>query len=247
MVNLFRKRPDKPSTAAGERIYAIGDIHGRYDLFRRIVDKIIWHWESAPQTFQSIKIVLLGDIIDRGAESAECLDFAYELVNHCEVTLLLGNHEDLLLKSLGGNPTAQDIWLANGGAAFLANFGIAPPLPFEDSFDFAERVAMAVPGHHVAMLETAPLCLRSGDYFFVHAGVKPGAALHRQKEQDLLFIRDEFTRSTRWHGAMVVHGHSIVESVEFHTNRIAIDTGAFQSDCLSCLCLEGRRRQVLTT
>lgn len=247
MVNLFRKRPEKPSTAAGERIYAIGDIHGRYDLFRRIVDKIIWHWESAPQTFQSIKIILLGDIIDRGAESGECLDFAHELVNHCEASLLRGNHEDLLLNSLAGNPRAQDIWLANGGLAFLESFGIAPPLPYEDSFDFADRVATAVPEHLIVMLKAAPLSLRSGDYFFVHAGVNPGVALHRQNEQDLLFIRENFTASTRWHGAMVVHGHSIVESVEFHSNRIAVDTGAFKTDRLSCLCLEGRRRQVLTT
>ena len=247
MANFFRKRPKMSSTAEGERIYAIGDVHGRYDLFRAIIDKILSHWESGPQTFQTIRIILLGDIIDRGPQSAECLILAHELVKHSKVTLLLGNHEDLLLKSLAGNPTAQHIWLANGGIAFLENFEVEPPLAFEDSFDFAERVAKAVPEHLVAMLKAAHLSVTSGDYFFVHAGVNPGSALHRQKEQDLLFIRDRFITSKRWHGAMIVHGHSIVESVEFHPNRIAIDTGAFQSDRLSCLCLEGHRRHVLTT
>lgn len=247
MATLFRRQPETPSTAEGERVYAIGDIHGRYDLFRRIFDKVIHHWESAPPTFQTIKIVLLGDIIDRGSDSAECLDFAHELVTQSDVKLLLGNHEDLLLKSIAGNSVAQEIWLANGGLAFLQNFGISSPLPGEDSFDFAERIVSGVPPHLINMLQEAPLTLRSGDYLFVHAGVKPGVALHRQSEQDLLFIRETFTKSSRWHGAMVVHGHSIVEQIEFHDNRIAVDTGAYKSGRLSCLCLEGRRRQVLHT
>ena len=247
MVSFFRKRPAMPCTAEGERIYAVGDIHGRYDLFRSIMDTIIWHCETASRTSESLKIILLGDIIDRGPQSAECLALAHELVTQSKVTLLRGNHEDLLIKTLAGNQTAQDIWLANGGLAFLENFEIAPPLPFEDSFDFAERVALAVPKHLIDLLSASPLSVTSGDYFFVHAGVAPGTVLHRQKEEDLLFIRDRFTRSKRWHGAMIVHGHSIVNTAEFHPNRIAIDTGAFQSGILSCLCLEGNRREVLTT
>jgi serine/threonine protein phosphatase 1 len=247
MVRLFSRKPVKPSTAAGERIYAIGDIHGRYDLFRQLLDKVIHHWEAAPQTFESVKIILLGDVIDRGPESAECLEFAHELVSQCDVKLLLGNHEDLLIKTIEDNSVAQEIWLANGGLALLESYQIEPRRPEEDSFDFAKRLGVAMPSHLVEMLRAAPLSLTSGDYFFVHAGVRPGITLSRQKEQDLLFIRETFTQSARWHGAVIVHGHSIVDRVEFHNNRIAVDTGAYKTDRLSCVCLEGRRRQVLHT
>lgn len=247
MARLFGKQPVKPSTAAGERVYAIGDVHGQLDLLRTLLDRLVRHWESAPQTFETIKIVLLGDIIDRGPESAACLKLVHELVTKCGVKLLLGNHEDLLLKSIGGNSVAQEIWLANGGGAFLESFEIAPPRLGEDCFDFAERLENGVPSHLVDMLKAAPLSMTSGDYYFVHAGVKPGISLSRQNEQDLLFIRDTFTQSDRWHGAVIVHGHSIVEDVEFHKNRIAVDTGAYVTGRLSCVCLEGRRRLVLHT
>jgi serine/threonine protein phosphatase 1 len=247
MVWHFRKDGRTASTAAGERVYAIGDIHGRHDLFQSLVRKIIAHWESGPREAEAVQLVLLGDIIDRGADSAACLNLANKLVTESGVRLLKGNHEDLLLNTIDGSAIAQDIWLDHGGLAFLESFGIAPPRPDEDSFDFGERLGGALPGHLVAMLRAAPLTFRSGDYLFVHAGVRPGIAIDRQDEQDLLFIREDFTRSDRDHGAMIVHGHSIVEEVEFHPNRIAIDTGAFASERLSCVCFDGTERETLHT
>lgn len=247
MATLFRKQQLKPSTTPGERVYAIGDVHGRYDLFVDIVKKIVAHWEASPSTFAKVKIVLLGDLIDRGPASSQCLEFAYQLVKNSQVVLLKGNHEDLLLKSIAGHAVAQDIWLANGGLQFIAEYGVAPPKSGEDSFDFAERLSEAVPGHLVQLLEEAPLTCQSGDYLFVHAGIRPGRPIARQREEDLLFIRKEFTESSRKHGAIVVHGHTIVDHVEMHDNRIAVDTGAYASGRLSCICLEGRRRQVIHT
>lgn len=247
MVWHFRKDGRTASTAAGERVYAIGDIHGRHDLFQRLVRKIVAHWESGPREAERVQLVLLGDIIDRGADSAACLMMAHKLLTDSGLRLLKGNHEDLLLNAIDGSAIAQDIWLDHGGLAFLESFGIAPPRPDEDSFDFGERLGAALPDHLVAMLRAAPLTFRSGDYLFVHAGVRPGVAIDRQDEQDLLFIREDFTRSDRDHGAIVVHGHSIVEEVEFHPNRIAIDTGAFASERLSCVCFDGTGRETLHT
>ena len=235
------------STASGERVYAIGDIHGRHDLFQSLVQKVVAHWESGPREADTVHLVLLGDIIDRGADSAACLKLAHKLVTESGVRLLKGNHEDLLLNSINGSPIAQDIWLDHGGLAFLESFGIAPPRPDEDSFDFGERLGAAVPGHLVALLRAAPLTFRSGDYLFVHAGVRPGIAIERQDEQDLMCIREDFIGSDHDHGAIVVHGHTIVEEVEFHPNRIAIDTGAFASELLSCVCFDGTERETLHT
>lgn len=247
MATLFRKQPLNPSTTPGERVYAIGDVHGRYDLFRDIMRKIVAHWETSPSSLAKVKIVLLGDLIDRGPASSHCLEFAYQLVNNSNVTLLRGNHEDLLLKSIEGHAVAQEIWLANGGLAFLDDYNVAPPQSEEDSFDFAERLSQAVPHHLVKLLQEAPLTCQSGDYLFVHAGIRPGRPLARQREEDLLFIRKEFTESSREHGAVIVHGHTIVEHVEMHDNRIAVDTGAYTTGRLSCICLDGRRRQIIHT
>lgn len=247
MLNLLSQRSRRPSTRKGERVYAIGDIHGRHDLFDRLVAAIVRHWEVSPRNFARVELVLLGDIIDRGPDSGMCLELAYNLVTRSRVRLLRGNHEDLLLKSITGHPTAQRIWLDNGGRAFLADFGIDPPRLDEDSIDFGQRIAAAVPAHYITMLEQACLTFRSGDYLFVHAGIRPGVRLNRQDEQDLLFIRDEFTQSDRDHGVVVVHGHSIVDNVEVHHNRIAIDTGAYASGRLSCICLDGWRHEIIHT
>ena len=220
------------------------DLH---DLFRILIKKVVKHWEAGPRNFRKVELILLGDIIDRGADSAACLNLAYNLVNRSRARLLKGNHEDLLLNSIDGNAVAQEIWLDHGGRAFLESFGIEPQRRNEDSFDFGDRIGAAVPEHLLAMLRDAPLTFRNGDYFFVHAGVRPGVAFGRQAEQDLMFIRDDFTQSTRNHGAVIVHGHSIVDEVEYHSNRIAVDTGAFASDRLSCICLEGTHRETIHT
>lgn len=245
MQNLFSFRPKVTSTAPKERIYAIGDIHGCYDLLRCLISVIVAHWEASEKKPRRVRLLFLGDVIDRGPDSADCLRLIANLGKLPGVTCLKGNHEDLLLRSIAGDAEAQQIWLRNGGLATLASFEIDPPSSTEDSFDFGERIKAAIPAEHLEFLQAAPAWLRSGDYFFAHAGVRPGVPLKRQDNFDLFFIRDEFTQSKEWHGALIVHGHSIVEHIEIRENRIAIDTGAYKSGRLSCICLEGANRQVL--
>jgi len=152
-----------------------------------------------------------------------------------------------MLKTINGDDHARSMWFNNGGLATINSLNLPPPLDWEDGLDFGERLRDAVPDPIYKMLTEAPTSLRSGDYMFVHAGVRPGIALDRQDDLDLFFIRKKFTNSTDWHGAMIVHGHTIVREVEFHTNRIAIDTGAFKSGKLSCLVLEDDERHILTS
>ena len=92
-----------------------------------------------------------------------------------------------------------------------------------------------------------PLWWRSGDYLFVHAGVRPGIPIERQDPADLLWIRDEFLNHDGAHEAVVVHGHTIAPDVEFRANRIGIDTGAYLTDRLTALCLSGTGRRVVAT
>lgn len=246
MLPFLKPRPKVPATAPGERIYAIGDIHGEYELLRKLLDRIASHWEASDQTASEVRLLFLGDIIDRGPASKQCLRFITQLSSLRGVTCLRGNHEDLLLRSIAGDSEAQRIWLQHGGDATLASFGIGLPRADEDAIDFGERVKAAIPRKHLAMLEAAPTHTTSGGYFFAHAGVRPGVPLSRQDDFDLFFIREDFTSSTAWHGAVVVHGHSVVDEVDMRDNRIAIDTGAYRSGNLSCICLDGTSRQILT-
>ena len=247
MRNPFKPRIKPGRTGLGERIYAVGDIHGRYDLLRSLLSLIIQDWEAVEQDGKVIRLIFLGDIIDRGPDSRSCIAMLRHLTSQPRIDLLRGNHEDLLLRSIDGEKWAQNIWIEQGGLATLENYDVAPPRSDEDAFDFAERLTTRIPADDIAFLKETPIHLQSGTYFFVHAGVRPGIALHKQEEQDLIFIRDEFTGADDWHGAVVVHGHTVVDDVDIRANRIAVDTGAWRSERLSCVVLDGETQAVITT
>jgi serine/threonine protein phosphatase 1 len=161
------------------------------------------------------------------------------------VIVLLGNHEEAMLQALDGDPDALRRWLAVGGDATLASFGIAPLRAEDDPRDYMNSARRAIPRQWLAWLRQLPLSVQSGDYYFVHAGVRPGVALARQVREDMLWIRREFLRHERDFGAIIVHGHSITTEVDIRQNRIGIDTGAYQSGRLSAIYLEGEKRDIL--
>ena len=234
-----------PSTDSGDRIYAIGDIHGRYDLLQMLIARIGEHSASLPQA-RSLYVVLIGDVVDRGPQSAEVLAMLYGLQRqNSRVIVLLGNHEEAMLQALDGDPDALRRWLAVGGDATLASFGIAPLRGEDDPRDYMNSARRAIPRRLLAWLRQLPLSVQSGDYYFVHAGVRPGVALARQVREDMLWIRREFLRHERDFGAIIVHGHSITTNVDIRENRIGIDTGAYQSGILSAIYLEGEKRDII--
>jgi serine/threonine protein phosphatase 1 len=234
-----------PSTDSGERIYVVGDVHGCYDLLRRLIDKIGDHSNALPPV-RSLHIVFLGDLVDRGGQSAQVIEFLYDLqANSNRIIILQGNHEDAMLRSLDGDLATLRSWIGVGGRETLRSFGLDEPEPGADLREYLREVRAVIPRRWLAWLQRLPLTARSGDYFFCHAGVRPGVPLRRQSRDDLLWIRDEFLDDSRSHGAVVVHGHSIVPQVEFRNNRIGVDTGAYRSGILSALYLEGDRKEVI--
>lgn len=247
MFKLRKKRPESIRTEPSERIYVVGDVHGCSHLLTKLLDKIFLELSIQEKLAKTTRLIFLGDIIDRGPDALKCLLTIESLVRDYGAELIRGNHEDLMLQTIKGDDQARKIWFRNGGLETIKSLNVPPPLDGEDGLDFGERLKNAMPESILTMLTEAPTNLRSGDYMFVHAGVRPGIALDRQDDIDLFFIRDDFTTSTDWHGAMIVHGHTIVEEVEIHTNRIAIDTGAFASGKLSCLILDGMSCDILTS
>lgn len=228
----------------GLRIYAIGDIHGRVDLLDRLHALIEADLASAPE---HRVIVYLGDYIDRGANSAQVIErVCRHRPGDAEVVALLGNHEAMMLEFLDA-PYGGSLWLANGGDATLASYKVRVPASYDELLITQRALRHALPRHHWQFLETLPVEARFGDYLFVHAGIKPGLPLDRQAREHMIWIRDAFLDSEADHGVVVVHGHTIVHEVEWRTNRIGIDTGAYTTGRLTALVLEGGERRLLQT
>lgn len=247
MAGRIRRKFKLPSTAPGERIYAVGDLHGRLDLLQALLKQL--EVDAAERDAASTTLLFLGDVIDRGPQSRQLVELIRRSQSNGEcVVLLCGNHEELLLASAAGNAMAQNVWLANGGDATLRSFGIAPELFTANSpQDRSTMIRQHVGDDVLAWLRSLPLCYRSGDYYFCHAGVRPGVSLDAQERADLLWIREEFLVSKAWHGAIVVHGHSEADAVEEIHNRINIDTGAYRTDILTSIGLEGTNRWFIST
>jgi serine/threonine protein phosphatase 1 len=246
---LFRLAPPRPMARLpdGERIYAIGDVHGRRDLLERLLEAIAA--DACEQPLASMRVVTLGDAIDRGSHSRGVLDLLVlpPLPPELPLTALRGNHEQMMLDALGESAQLP-FWLSSGGDATVVSYGVEPIIGSQ-SPQRVERVAAAlaeaVPPSHRRFLDAMPTRLAAGDYLFVHAGIRPGVALAQQRDDDLMWIRGPFLDSARDHGAVVVHGHHITKTPEARANRIGIDTGAYCGGPLTCLVLEADTRRLI--
>lgn len=225
----FRKRQP---IVSGQRIVAIGDIHGCWHLLCELIVAIDKHLGTMPR--EHCRLIILGDFIDRGPSSDKVIALLREASERFDsTTILQGNHEASLIASARGDAMAQREWIEHGGSATLSSFGIDLLREGETSFEFGARIVEGIGVETLDWIDQLPIWLHLPPFFFCHAGIRPGLALDRQHEEDLLWIRKEFTENSRNHGAIVVHGHSISPDVEIRHNRIGIDTGAFRTGMLS--------------
>jgi serine/threonine protein phosphatase 1 len=222
--------------ASSERIYAIGDIHGRLDLLERVIAAI--RRDVSDHGPASLTITV-GDYIDRGSQSRGVLDRLIENPFPTLYVALKGNHE-AMLETFIADPESGPFWARQGGQETLQSYGVRlGALP--RSADFAEAARdfrAALPASHFEFLRSLKTSFTRGCYFFCHAGVRPGVPLDRQSEHDLLWIRDAFLMSREDFGKIVVHGHTPVAEPEVRANRVGIDTGAFASGRLTCIMLD---------
>ena len=228
-----------PATAPDERIYAIGDVHGRLDLLNQLM--VLLERDARSRGERATRLVFLGDLIDRGPSSRQVLEVARRAQQESDqVVVLLGNHEDLLLESAYGNGAAQQAWLQNGGDFTLRSFGIDPRgLANASAEEIAGTLFEIIGEPIITWLDSLPVSFQSGDYFFCHAGVRPKVPLDKQQRKDLLWIRKKFLQSKAYHGAVIVHGHSEVGHVAFHDNHINVDTAAYRTGVLTAVGFEG--------
>jgi serine/threonine protein phosphatase 1 len=230
----------------GERIYAIGDIHGRLDCLESIMSQI--ERDRAERAPADTTLVFLGDLIDRGAESRGVIERAMSIAELYDTVFLMGNHEEILIHAWEGDTRAAALLHRVGGRETVMSYGVpASDYDAGDPEELATLVSNRVPPEHIAFLREFLDSYSRGDYLFVHAGIRPGVALAAQDPLDMRWIRREFLDDNRDHGPMVVHGHSITEDVDLKPNRIGIDTGAFASGKLTAIGIEGTERWFLTT
>ena len=242
----FLVRGRRPSLPAGLRVYAIGDIHGRLDLLNQLLALIDADIAQFPATRPVY--VFLGDYIDRGHWSRETIERLIEHAAEHESVFLKGNHELIAISCLSDG-TKIDQWLRLGGMETLSSYGVGADLVANRKQTAGTQLAFhsALPQSHFRFFRNLREWFASGDFFFVHAGVKPDVDLAHQTEKDLLWIRHEFLFSSRDFGKIIIHGHTPTTEIELRSNRINIDTGAFATGRLTCLVIEGETLSVIDT
>jgi serine/threonine protein phosphatase 1 len=247
IFNFMRTDEAEPKGARGYRAYVIGDVHGRLDLLEQLLDEI--ERDRAERPARRILLVFLGDLIDRGPNSAQVIErlrtFSAKAVR---TVCLLGNHEEVLLRIIEGDTSLIRSWLQFGGGQCLESYGTDwRRIGREVDEKALELIRDAIPAGHIEFLKSFIDTCRFGDYLFVHAGIRPGVTIEDQLQSDLRWIREPFLFDDTDHGCVVVHGHTISEQVEERANRIGIDTGAYRTGILTALAIEGDRRWYLQT
>jgi serine/threonine protein phosphatase 1 len=239
----------------GLRVYAVGDIHGRLDLLDELLGMIAR--DNAVRPRAETRVIFLGDYVDRGPDSKGVIErLAGGLQEPLEGVFLCGNHEDMMLRSFS-ELAAFAVWTANGGLAALESYGVSRGLLEGGSaagatlLDNAQLImgelAAKMPPGHLRFLIGLQQSVTLGDYFFVHAGVRPDVPLDAQAREDCLYIRGEFLHYSGDFGKIIVHGHTPAPEPDIQPNRIGIDTLAFRTGRLTALRLEGTGRGFLVT
>ncbi len=239
---LFRAQPaaPHPEIPAGTRVYAVGDIHGRSDLFAQVIVAI--EEDDSRRGPAETTVVLLGDLVDRGPDSAGVIALARDWAQRRRVRMIAGNHEEMFLAAFHKRDTLRH-FLRYGGKETVFSYPVDREAWTAASLEEAqEMMARVVPQADRDFLAGFEDMVRIGDYLFVHAGIDPTAPLDEQRTGDLRWIREPFLSHPGDHGAVVVHGHTISEDPQVRPNRIGIDTGAYHSGRLTVLGLEGAGR-----
>jgi serine/threonine protein phosphatase 1 len=240
--SLFRAAESAPTAAlpAGTRAYALGDIHGRADLFTALIAAV--EADDAARGPAETAVILLGDLVDRGPDSAGVIALARDWQTRRKVRILMGNHEEMFLDALENEEVLRH-FLRYGGRETLLSYPIDAEAYTRAELAETRALALAaIPPQDLEFIRSFEDSIVLGDYLFVHAGIRPGVPLEDQRQSDLRWIRGTFLTHQDSFGPVVVHGHTIFDEPEVRHNRIGIDTGAYASGRLTALGLEGTAR-----
>jgi serine/threonine protein phosphatase 1 len=249
LAKLLSRRSRSSAPAArvpeGRRIYAVGDVHGRLDLLKPLLERVID--DDRRRQGPTGELLFLGDLIDRGPQSAQVIDTLIALRESRPSTrFLIGNHEEVFLQVLGGDAKALRFFTRMGGRETILSYGISPAdYTAADYDELAQLFLAAVPSAHQEFVQSFENMIVEGDYAFVHAGIRPGVALAEQRAADLRWIRGDFLSARPPFEKVVVHGHTVSEEVVDLPHRIGLDTGAHRTGTLTAMGFEGGERWIV--
>lgn len=227
--------------------YVIGDIHGCYDELCELLDLI----EADAKILGAgpKQIIFLGDLMDRGPKSNEVIELLSNFKpSYAEPVFIMGNHEEVFLKVLAGSVSALMSWFEFGGRSCVRSYGVKNLGEIHTNADsLLFRIQEKVPPRHIEFIESFQDMHQFGPYLCVHAGIKPRVAIEKQSSRDLRWIRNEFMAYKKQHPLIIVHGHTIVETVEVLPNRIAVDTGTYDGGPLTAVRLGNDGPHILQT
>jgi serine/threonine protein phosphatase 1 len=190
------------------RRFVIGDIHGCGKALRSLIETI------APQSDD--EIIFLGDYVDRGPDSRDCVDQLISLRQNCRTVMLRGNHEIMLMAvTVGGlDPT---MWLASGGVSTVASYGGS---------------LAKVPTRHLEFLQSLRPYHETSDSIFVHACYASEVPIHKQDDTHLYWTHLSYPLpAPHMSGKRVFVGHT----PQF--NGYILDAGHLV--CLDTYCFGG--------
>jgi serine/threonine protein phosphatase 1 len=244
MTSAFRTRRLARAPAA-TLIYAIGDLHGRLDLLEAVTSELRGAARRATHDVVRVIAVFLGNYIDRGPDSAGVLEHLAALrdAGFCDTVFLRGNHEQVLLDLLDGKETTSR-WLEFGGCETLESYGRWPGPSERDIDQLREIARRAIPADHVAFLRATRLHAVFGDYFFVHAGMRPDLPVGDQSESDFLWHCYESDDEPAA-GHTIIHGHAPCARPIQRRSRIGINTNAYRTGDLTVLKLRDDKQELL--
>ncbi len=244
MTGVGGMRYEDAAAPAGMRLYAIGDVHGRADLLAIMHRSIAQEIERDGVT--DWRIVHLGDYVDRGPQSRQVLELLVAACGRDARTLaLMGNHDEGFLDFLA-DPMNARLFIDFGGFDTAASYGVVLRTESRDALyqSHAELMA-AMPEAHLTFIRDLKRSVSFGDFFFCHAGVRPGVPLGEQDPHDLIWIRREFLDYRGTFEKVVVHGHTPHDAPQVLANRVNVDTMAFATGRLTALVVDGREKRFL--
>ncbi|MBZ9737109.1 metallophosphoesterase [Mesorhizobium sp. CA18] len=233
----------------GMRLYAIGDVHGRHDLLAAMHRRIESELEHAPGS--DWRIIHLGDYVDRGPDSRSVIDFLIETRKRDPRNIMLAGNHDIGMLEFLAEAEPDGLFVNYGGVQTAQSYGV-DLLRDGHWYGKAQAIARghmalvkAVPHSHVDFLQSLTFSATFGDFFFCHAGIRPGVPLDRQDQQDLIWIRDVFHDHPGLFSKVIVHGHTPVPEAEVKANRVNVDTLAWKSGTLSALAVNSGDKRIL--
>lgn len=249
ITNMTTIRTGEARAPKDTRLYAIGDVHGCLDELKALHTIIADDLNLRPVA--NHQIIHLGDYVDRGPDSKGCIQYLIETMESVpNMVSLKGNHEDKLFSFLNDPIEKAYSFLTYGGGSLSRSYGVEPAKlggSEKDMIAFRDRLQSAIPSEHFSFMRSLPTSYGTGDYLFVHAGVRPDVALENQSDHDLMWIRTDFLDHPDPLAKVIVHGHTPHEEPEFKINRINVDTLAYATGILTCVVLEEDKHLFLST